>query len=92
MLRTFIMLFDLTVSIASASPFSFLDFIEYQFNYFFMATVQIVSFRAHWNDRYRFLENNIASKWPWKLTTSIFFVGIMPTITLPGIETEDGGG
>ncbi len=36
------MLFDLTVSIASASPFSFLDFIEYQFSYFFMPTVQIV--------------------------------------------------
>jgi hypothetical protein len=47
-------------------------------------------FRAHRNDRYGFLEMDVASKWPQKLTTSIFFVGMMPTIILPRMEVEDG--
>jgi hypothetical protein len=85
-LRTFIILFDLTVTVVSASPFSFLHSIFYAYS----SDSEV--FRAHRNDRYGFLENDVASKWSWKLTTSIFFVGMMTTIILPGMEVEVGGG
>jgi hypothetical protein len=86
------MLFDLSVSIASAWSFHFYTLLNINSTIFYAYSSDSEVFLAHRNDRYGLLEMDVASNWLWKLTIFIFFVGMMPTIILLGMEVEDGGG